>query len=74
MPLAALPIARPDFNRIFLLPPFKINTAGTPHRRITEETFLNAPRHSPTQDGSCQRDTTSRIRFPTVFSLLRCVN
>ena len=39
MPLAALPIARPDFNRIFLLPPFKINTAGTPHRRITEDIF-----------------------------------
>lgn len=41
MSLAALPIARPDFNRrrIFLLPPFKINTAGTPHRRIIEDVF-----------------------------------
>lgn len=69
MPLAALPIARPDFNRrrrrrIFLLPPFKINTAGTPHRRITEDIFKCTAPPSPTRHRV--------FPCPTVLSLLCC--
>lgn len=69
MSLAALPIARPDFNRrrVFLLPPFKINTAGTPHIVELQKTFLNAPRHPPTQHGSCQCDTNRVFVCPSYF-------